>query len=51
MLYLNLMAGILVIFCSCNMGTSDLPDMYAHGPRAAGIHIKQITSAHVTANM
>ena len=38
---------------SCNMGTSDLPDMYAQspraaGPRAEGIHTRQITSAHVT---
>jgi len=41
---------------SCNMGTRDLPDMYAQslraaGPRAEGIHIRQITSAHVTTNM
>ena len=39
-------------FDSCNMGTSDLPDMYAQSPRAAGlraesIHIRQITSAYV----
>jgi len=38
------------------MGTRDLPDMYAQSPRAAGlraegIHIRQITSAHVTTNM
>ena len=38
------------------MGTSDLPDMYAQslratGPRAKGIHIRQITSAHVTTDM
>ena len=44
------------IFDSCNMGTGDLPDMYAQGPRAAGprtegIHIRQITSAHVTTIM
>ena len=44
------------IFDSCNMGTSDLPDMYAQspraaGPRAEGIHIRQITSAHVTTIM
>ena len=35
------------------MGTRDLPDMYAlspraYGPRALGIHIRQITCAHVT---
>ena len=40
---------------SCNIGTSDLPDMYAQSPRAAGlraegIHIRQITSAYVTTN-
>ena len=44
------------IFDSCNMGTSGLPDMYAQspraaGPRAEGIHIRQITSAHVTTIM
>ena len=44
------------LFDSCNMGTSDLPDMYAQspraaGPRAKGIHIRQITSAHVTTIM
>ena len=41
---------------SCNMGARDLPDMYTRSPRAAGprdegIHIRQITSAHVTSNM
>ena len=25
---------------SCNMGTRDLPDMYAQSPRAEGIHIR-----------
>ena len=35
------------------MGTRHLPDMYALspracGPRALGIHIRQITRAHVT---
>ena len=35
------------------MGTRDLPEMYALspracGPRALGIHIRQITRAHVT---
>jgi len=32
----------------CNMGTHDLPDMYALSPRALGIHIRQITRANVT---
>ena len=37
------------------MGLSDLPDMHtqslrATGRKAEGIHIKQITSAHVTTN-
>ena len=41
---------------SCNMGARDLPDMYARslratGPRAEGIHIRRITSAHVTSTM
>ena len=36
---------------SCNIGTSDLPDMYDQSPRAEGIHIRQITSAHVTTIM
>jgi len=30
------------------MGMSDLPDMYARSPWALGIHIRQITRAHVT---
>ena len=34
---------------SCNMGTSDLPEMYAQSPRVAARG--QIMSAHVTANM
>ena len=38
------------------MGMSGLPDMYARspratGPRAKGIHIRQITSVHVTTNI
>jgi len=38
------------------MGTRDLLDMYAQnpraaGPRAEGILIRQIMSAHVTTNM
>ena len=36
---------------SCNMGMRDFPDMYAQSPRAEGIHIRQITRAHVTSNM
>ena len=55
-----------ITFDSCNMGTRDLPDMYALSPalviclicmpkarglRAEGIHIRQITSAHVTTIM
>ena len=42
-----------MLHISCNIGTRDLPDMYALspracGPRALGIHIKQITRAYVT---
>jgi len=42
-----------VLHISCNMCTHDLPDMYALslracGPRALGIHIRQIPHAHVT---
>jgi len=42
-----------VLHISCNMCTRDLPDMYALspwacGPRALGIHIRQIPHAHVT---
>ena len=33
------------------MGMRDLPDVYAQSPRAEGIHIRQITRAHVTSNM
>ena len=41
--------GAKAITCnSYNMGTSDLPNMYAQSPRAAGIHIRQIMSAYVT---
>ena len=41
---------------SCNIGVSDLPDMYTQSPRAAGlraegIHIRQIMSAYVITNM
>ena len=42
-----------MIHITCNMGARDLPDMYARspratGPRAEGIHIRRITSTHVT---
>ena len=42
-----------VIHNTCNMGARDLPDMYALspqacGPRASGIHIRQIPHAHIT---
>ena len=42
-----------MLHSSCNIGTHDLPDMYALspracGPRALGIHIRQITHAYVT---
>ena len=30
------------------MGTRDFPDMYALSPPALGMHIRQITRAHVT---
>ena len=36
-----------VLYISCNMGTRDLPDMYTCSLRALGIHIGQITRAHV----
>ena len=36
---------------SGNMGTRNLPDMYARSPRASGIHIRQIPHAHVTTDM
>ena len=46
---LNLIFRVLeVIHITCNMGSRDLPDMYAVSPRASGIHIRQIPSAHVT---
>ena len=42
-----------MLHISCNIGTSDLHDMYALspracGPRALGMHIRQITHAYVT---
>ena len=46
--------GIVVDTCNgCNMAMGDLPDMYgrcprAAGPRAEGIHIRQIKNGHVT---
>ena len=44
-----------VIHNTCNMGARDLPDMYALspqacGPRASGIHIRQIPHAHACYN-
>ena len=33
------------------MAMRDLPDMYAQGPRAEGMHIRQITNGHVTSIM
>ena len=37
-----------VIHITCNMGSRDLPDMYALSPQASDIHIRQIPPAHVT---
>ena len=51
MLIMHLSSRAFVLFYSCNMGIRDLLDMYAQSPRAAGIHIRQITSAHVTSIM
>jgi len=53
---LKLKFKFVYLICSCNMGMRDLPDMYAQSPRAIGprdegIHIRQITSTHVTSNM
>ena len=31
-----------MIHITCNMGSRDLPDMYALSPRALGMHIRQI---------
>ena len=33
------------------MAIGDLPDMYARGPRAEGIDIRQITNGHITSIM
>ena len=33
------------------MGRRDLPDTYTQSPRAEGIHIRQIPTAHVTSDM
>ena len=41
----------LCICNGCNMAMGDLPDTYARGPRAEGIHIRQITNGHVTTIM
>ena len=35
-----------IISNSYTMGTSGLPDMYTRSPRAEGVYIRQITSAH-----
>ena len=35
----------------CNMAMGDLPDMYVRGPRAEGIHIRQIMNGDVTSIM
>jgi len=46
---LQYLLNIYLIFCSCNMGTSDLPDMYARSPRALWAYILgKSSSAHVT---
>ena len=37
-----------MIHITCNMGSQDLPDIYALSPRASGIHIRQIPPTHVT---
>ena len=52
---------VWVIFNGCNMAMKDLPDMYARGPAALGlwacgpwalgIHIRQMTNGHVTSIM
>ena len=44
---------MVVLHISYNMCSRDLPDMYALspracGPRASGVHIRQIPPAHVT---
>ena len=48
--------GIYFSCSSCNVGTRDLPDMYAWKPRVAGpradnIRVRQIRNAYVTSNM
>ena len=42
---------VTIAIATCNIGTSDLHDMYAQNLRAEGIHIRQIMSAYVTTNM
>ena len=36
---------------SYTMGTSGLPDIYTQGPRAEGVYIRQIMSAHGITNI
>jgi len=48
--------NIYILYSSCNIGTSGLPDMYTQclrtaGPKAEGGHIRQTTSAHVATVM
>ena len=49
---IRLLALMEVLHNSCNMGTRDLPEMYACRPRLCpqtlGIHFRRITHAHVT---
>ena len=33
---------------TCNVGTTDLPDMHALSPQASGMHIRQFPHTHVT---
>ena len=35
-----------MLHISCNMGTCDLPEVYAQSPQAVGMHIRQITHAY-----
>ena len=39
------------IIHGCSMKMSELSDMYTQSPRAADMHISQITNAHVTTTM
>ena len=47
-LALRLSALPKVLHNSFNMYTGGFPDMYARSPQTLGMHIKQITCAHVT---